>query len=141
MPTRRVILLVAGLALAGCRGGKVRIDATQEPDRLGASRLQSDSLNSKMRMLNARMDELGQRNQGLTQEVGRLKFLNEQLRKQLGAVGDAPRQRQIYKSQVAKQQLLIERLEKRVEEMKKKLEAAGKHLDERLKPGPTSRPG
>ena len=110
-------------------------------DRLSVSRLQSDRLDAKMRMLTARMAELRQRNSGLSQEVNRLKFLNEQLRKQLSAVGDAPAQRELYRSHLAKQQLLVERLQKRVSQLEQQMGSAAGRLDERPKPPPTTQPG
>jgi len=138
MPGRWTILLLAALVVAGCGRHKVRVDATQEStevtvsaaqsNRLTGSGVQSDRLDAKMRMMTARMSELQQRNRSLAQELGRLKFLNDQLRKQLVAVGDAPGQNKFHRSQLAKQRLLIEQLNRRIAEMERKLKAGSTPL-------------
>jgi regulator of replication initiation timing len=138
MPRRWTILLLAALAVMGCGRHKVRVDATQESDqhtvsrsqsnRLTVSGAQADRLDAKMRMMTARMSELQQRNRSLVQELGRLRFLNDQLRKQLVVVGDSPNQSKLYKSQLAKQRLLIEQLNQRIAEMEQKLKAGSARL-------------
>jgi len=75
--------------------------------------------------LRGRVNDLSQRSSVLEKKVRELTFLNEQLTKQLGAVGNAPGERDKYRSMVAAQQLKIAGLQKRIAELEKHTQADG----------------
>ena len=114
---RRTILLLVLLAAGGCKWKRVEAVAPQEPEPPTTQPSRADELEAKVHILNARIEEIRKRSDRLTEEVGRLKFLNTQLRKQLAAVGEAPRERDLLKQQVLRQEAEIDRLKKRIAEL------------------------
>lgn len=117
MAVRWVIVALVALAVAGCNLNLTERGDPAPPSALDGAPDELQQLRAEAGMLKTRLNELGGRNLLLAEELTKLKFLNEQLRKQLLAVGDAPRQRDDYRKRLARQEILIKRLEARIAEL------------------------
>ena len=99
-----------------------------------------EQLHAQIRALSARNEDLSSRSLLLAKEVTRLQFLNDQLNKQLAAVGDAPHQRDLYKQRVQQLQAEAEALRKRVEELETLVKPPATRPVPASKPAPATRP-
>ncbi len=117
MMLRRVIVLLGALVAGGCGGPRSSPGGPEPgaPPKLGLTEV--EKLRAECAMLKDQLTELRGRNSLLAEELTKLTFLNGQLRKQLEAVGDAPRQRDQYKGELARQQILVEQLRLRVRQL------------------------
>ncbi|KPK86715.1 MAG: hypothetical protein AMJ81_00570 [Phycisphaerae bacterium SM23_33] len=120
---RRWVIVLPLLALIGC---ELDTDRTTTPQRPGMERMAT--INNRMSKLQMELTERDLRIKELTEHVERLsvrlkkaEFINEQLSKQLVAVGDAPRDRDRYKGLTVQQGLEIQRLQRRIEDLRKRL--------------------
>ncbi len=116
------ILIVITLVLGGCDiGRKKRDDSPQPPSpSVQAARdVRITQLEDELHKREKQLEELRARADLLAQRAKKLEFLNEQLQKQLNAVGDAPRQRDRYKQQAAVKQLEIDSLKRQIKELKR----------------------
>lgn len=99
MPMSRLILILTACALSGCGmvGPKpMEYGSTADIEkRLASLEAQLKAANDHQAETQATCDEL-------TQQIAKLKFANQQLSRQLEAVGDAPRQRDQLRQQVAR---------------------------------------
>lgn len=121
MPKRWFTLLVFVLGMGGCRLKKADTGPDQQPDEPTTKPGQVARLQATTRILEERAEELRQRSSRLSEQVRKLKFLNTQLRKQLEAVGDAPRERDALAKQVARQKIEIDRLQQQIQELERRL--------------------
>jgi predicted RNase H-like nuclease (RuvC/YqgF family) len=121
----RWTILAALIALGGCDLGPGRTDTPQRPSlsRLATSNERVSRLNMEIRERDLRIKELEEHAERLAEKLRQAEFLNEQLRKQLAAVGDAPSERDRYKELSAQQSLEIRRLERAIEELRRQLGA------------------
>jgi predicted RNase H-like nuclease (RuvC/YqgF family) len=132
MPKPWFTLLVFVLGMGGCRFKNADTTADQQPDEPTTKPGQVARLQATTRILDDRAEELRQRSSRLAEQVRQLKFLNTQLRKQLEAVGDAPRERDALGEQVARQKTEIDRLQQRIQELEQRLAVSSS--------GPSTRP-
>jgi len=120
---RNTLLLLTALAFlaGGCKkGGGAWWKRKKAPDsdtataaatpELTPQEREIERLNEANRTLAERLTETTNRSNLLSKKVKQLEFVNDQLRKQLAAVGDAPQQRDKYKAK-------SERLEKHIKEL------------------------
>ena len=117
MGLRWFIPAFAALAVGGCNSNMPWPGEPERPPVSGDGLTEVEELRAEVGMLKEQVEELRQRSGRLAKEVARVKFLNEQLHKQLHVVGDAPRQRDLYRTQLARRLLEIQRLEARVAEL------------------------
>jgi len=122
------LLLWVVSALSGCGDGLRKSDQrarpatppVPSPPGQNNQRHQSEILG-----LRGKVNDLSRRSSALEKRVHELTFLNEQLSKQLGAVGNAPGERDKYRAMVAAQELKIAGLQKRIAELEKQPHADG----------------
>jgi len=160
IPSRRSRLL-CGLALAaavsaaGCNMKDWKLGRSKEPEAPPeeARDTKVQQLQAEIDTLGARVEELGKRNDRLTEKLNQAEFINDQLAKQLKVVAGAPRMRDYYKDLAAERQLEIERLTRRIRRLEKLLgipstapatrpatRPAGGGAPPRAATGPASRP-
>ena len=123
---RNAILLLTVLAFSagGCKKGDSAWWKKKAPDgdaatattapELTPHEREVERLNEANRTLEERLAETTNRSNLLSKKVKQLEFVNDQLRKQLAAVGDAPQQRDQYKAK-------SERLDKHIKELELQL--------------------
>ena len=123
---RRVCILLAAAALfaPGCKDqdfnwwkkspGEAGADEAPTPQQREIERLREEN-----RGLNERLTEGKNRSALLAKKVKQQEFINDQLRRQLQAVGDAPLQRDNYKARCARLEQHIEELEAQLAEFMK----------------------
>jgi len=109
-------------------------------DHLTEAEREVARLAEENRGLNERMGELRNRCDLLADKARDLQFANEQLRKQLDAVGDAPRQRDAYKAKALRMELEIERLKARIAELEQLLAPPATRPATRPATDPATRP-
>ncbi|MCD4699345.1 MAG: hypothetical protein K8R91_02085 [Phycisphaerae bacterium] len=114
------VLLIFAAGLCGCKFSAQAGDSAQplSPSVQAARNERITQLEDELHMRDKQIEELRSRDDLLSGQAKRLEFLNEQLQKQLKAVGDAPRQRDRYKQQAAENQLEIDRLRSQIKELK-----------------------
>jgi len=114
-------LLVFTAGLCGCKSLASRGDSPQPPSPpVQAERDERIAqLEDELHMRDKQIEELRAREDLLSEQAKKLEFLNEQLQKQLKAVGDAPRQRDRYKQLAVENQLEIDRLRSQIKELKR----------------------
>lgn len=78
-------------------------------------------LKEQIHLKDEKIKELCLRADRLAEKVRKLEFLNEQLQKQLEAVGDAPRQRDRYKQMLVNKELEIKRLENKIKKLQEEI--------------------
>ena len=78
-------------------------------------------MKEQIRLKDEKIAELRQRSDRLAEKVRKLEFLNEQLQKQLEAVGDAPKQRDRYKKMLINKELEIKRLEEKIKKLQQEI--------------------
>ncbi len=140
--TKRTIPLMIALALAigGCKDkgwNWWKKDAVQGDSAASAPAAETtpqereiERITDSNRTLDERLTETRNRSDLLSKKVKQLEFVNAQLRRQLAAVGDAPRERDRYKARA-------DRLDKHVKELELQLT----ELVKLRAPQPTTRPG
>jgi predicted RNase H-like nuclease (RuvC/YqgF family) len=116
---RLSILVVLATGLIGCEFDSEDPAAPQVPPAQSADAARIAQLEDEVRIRDRQIDELRIRANRLARRVREVEFLNEQLGRQLDAVGDAPRQRDLYKRQAAERQLEIDRLRRRFERLRR----------------------
>ena len=111
------------LSLTGCQLKTWNLSSKQpEPTTVSSSTNEEISrLKEQIRLKDEKIAELRQRSDRLAEKVRKLEFLNEQLQKQLEAVGDAPRQRDRYKKMLINKELEIKRLEDKVKKLQQEI--------------------
>lgn len=122
MVRRWTILLVLG-AVAGCEPDPDSTSASQRPsyDRLASFNARASRLKLEVGERDLRIRELETHVERLSQKLQSLEFTNEQLRKQLTVVGEAPAERDRYRRMAAQQALQIHRLQTRMDELMKRV--------------------
>ena len=78
-------------------------------------------LKEQIHLKDEKIKELCLRADRLAEKVRKLEFLNEQLQKQLEAVGDAPKQRDRYKKMLINKELEIKRLEDKIKKLQQEI--------------------
>lgn len=123
-----LLVFTAGL-LCGCKHSAQTDDSAQPPSPSvrAARNEQITPLENELYLRDKQIEELRARNDLLSERVKKLEFLNEQLREQLKAVGDAPRQRDLYKQQATENQLQIGRLQRQIKELKRAMGVPTSH--------------
>ena len=115
-----VTITVLTSLIGGCGFKRDKAPATNQPtlsSELVAYRKvkqENYELKDKIRLLSARIDELENREQHLSQKLRLTNFSNTQYKKQVDALATAPAQRDIYK-------LRCDELTKQVEQLQKTL--------------------
>ena len=129
-----ILLITIAIGVGGCNFGEDDADSPQptSPSVRAARNERIRQLEEELDVRDRQTGELRDRAAQLARQIKKLKFLNEQLQRQLDAVGDAPRQRDKFKQQVAEKQLEIDRLKSRIERLERAVAPATS--------GPTTRP-
>ena len=111
------------LSLAGCQLKTWNLSSKQtEPTTVPSSTSEEISrLKEQIRLKDEKIKELSLRADRLAEKVRKLEFLNEQLQKQLEAVGDAPKQRDRYKKMLINKELEIKRLEDKIKKLQQEI--------------------
>ncbi|MCD6377866.1 MAG: hypothetical protein J7L99_03320 [Planctomycetes bacterium] len=111
------------LSLTGCQLKTWNLSSKQpEPTRASSSTNEEISrLKEQIRLKDEKIKELSLRADRLAEKVRKLEFLNEQLQKQLEAVGDAPKQRDRYKQMLINKELEIKRLEDKIKKLQQEI--------------------
>jgi len=111
------------LSLTGCQL-KTWNSSSKRPEPTTVSSSTSEEisrLKEQIRLKDEKIAELRQRSDRLAEKVRKLEFLNEQLQKQLEAVGDAPKQRDRYKKMLINKELEIKRLEDKIKKLQQEI--------------------
>lgn len=110
------LALLAAVGLGGCEPEENGLGPPIEPrlPQKDQKDVEIERLQAEADSWHARAEELGARCEQLTEKVEELKFINQQLSKQLQAVGDAPGQRDHYKKLATELGLEILRLTRRI---------------------------
>jgi outer membrane murein-binding lipoprotein Lpp len=138
MSGARFIGVVLSAALAGCAMWQSSANPPPPPPAgPPATQAAANDLQTKVDSLTAQVDELKARNQRLSEQVTGLNTTNDQLMRQLQAVGDAPRQRDTYKQWWEQEQRRAQLLLKQIDELRAQL-----HLPPTTRPAlaPTTAP-
>ena len=111
------------LSLAGCQLKTWNLSSKQtEPTTVPSSTSEEISrLKEQIRLKDEKIKELSLRADRLAEKVRKLEFLNEQLQKQLEAVGDAPKQRDRYKQMLINKELEIKQLEDKIKKLQQEI--------------------
>lgn len=121
---RGCAILVLLLALPGCNLDPDEAVAPEGPPRLGRLATTNERM-TRLKMdigeRDLRIRELEDHVERLSKKLQQAEFLNEQLRRQLAAVGDAPSQRDHYKQLLAEQGVELQRIERKVEQLERHL--------------------
>ena len=117
---RLCVLLVVAAGYGGCKFPAKDTDSAQPPGPpvQAARNKRITQLEDELYERDKQIEELRIRVDLLAEQAKKLEFLNEQLQKQLEAVGDAPRQRDRYRQQAAEKQLEIDRLRSQIRQLK-----------------------
>ncbi|MCK4626362.1 MAG: hypothetical protein KAV00_13675 [Phycisphaerae bacterium] len=121
-----ILLITLALGVGGCNFGKDNTGSPQprSPSVRAARNERITQLEDELDIRDKQIEELRTRAGRLAREIKRLKFLNEQMEKQLEAVGDAPRRRDEFKQQVAEKQLEIDRLKSQIRKLEQAIRLA-----------------
>ncbi len=120
-----ILLIVLALGVGGCNFGKDNTNSQPRSPSVRAARNERiTQLEDELDIRDKQIEELRTRAGRLAREIKRLKFLNEQMEKQLEAVGDAPRRRDEFKQQVAEKQLEIDRLKSQIRKLEQAIRLA-----------------
>ena len=111
------------LSLTGCQLKTWNSSSKRpEPTTVSSSPNEEISrLKEQIRLKDEKIKELSLRADRLAEKVRKLEFLNEQLQKQLEAVGDAPKQRDRYKKMLINKELEIKRLEDKIKKLEQEI--------------------
>ena len=112
------------LSLTGCQLKTWNLSSKQpEPTTVSSSTTNEEisRLKEQIRLKDEKIKELSLRADRLAEKVRKLEFLNEQLQKQLEAVGDAPKQRDRYKKMLINKELEIKRLEDKIKKLQQEI--------------------
>ena len=82
-----------------------------------------DQLRTQNEQLNARIVELEAREQELSQKIVRIRFDNEQLKRDVDVLSPAPNERDLYKTQVENLNRQIIHLQMQIDELQRKLKS------------------
>ena len=120
-----ILLIVLALGVGGCKFGKGSADSQPQSSSGQTARDErTTQLQDELDIRDKQIEELRSRAAQLVIQVKKLEFLNDQLQKQLEAVGDAPRRRDEFKQKVAEKQLEIDRLKSQIRRLEQTLSPA-----------------
>lgn len=120
-----ILLIVLALGVGGCKFGRDSADSQPQSSSGQTARDgRTTQLQDELDIRDKQIEELRIRAAQLAKQIRKLEFLNDQLQKQLNAVGDAPRRRDEFKQKVAEKQLEIDRLKSQIRRLEQTLNPA-----------------
>lgn len=127
-----ILVLLWAAALSGCQDGWTwqrlgpKPQATTARSPAAAVIAEKDQrirqLEGEVVAVQARVEELRQRAARLEDQVRKLEFMNDQLARQLDAVGQAPRERDLALTHLEEAQADVQLLRQRVNDLERRLE-------------------